>query len=202
METEQRSGHVQLEVLTGSALADALPRLASLRMEVFREWPYLYDGDAAYEERYLADYADAEGGVIVAARAAGVIVGAATGAPMTQQSYEWSEPLSAQGHDLEGIFYCGESVLLREFRGRGIGHAFFDLREDHARSLGLDRSCFCAVIRPSEHPARPADYRSLDPFWRGRGYRPLEGVEAELAWKDIGESDETTKRLRYWMKKL
>ena len=42
---------IRVERLTGAALAAALPDVARLRIAVFRAYPYLYDGDAAYEER-------------------------------------------------------------------------------------------------------------------------------------------------------
>ena len=50
--------HLRFETLRGDALREWLPRLAGLRIAVFRAWPYLYEGEAAYEERYLAAYAD------------------------------------------------------------------------------------------------------------------------------------------------
>ena len=37
--------------LTGAALDPMLPAIARLRIEVFRAWPYLYDGSAEYEQR-------------------------------------------------------------------------------------------------------------------------------------------------------
>ena len=89
-----------------------------------------------------------------------------------------------------------------EYRGRGVGHAFFDAREAHARRLGFTHSAFCAVRRPEDHPARPASHTPLDPFWRARGYAPLEGVIATFRWKDIGERGETPKPLQFWMRRL
>jgi GNAT superfamily N-acetyltransferase len=93
-------------------------------------------------------------------------------------------------------------VLEPEFRGRGIGHRFFDLREAHARAAGRTHVAFCAVARPDDHPARPPDYRPLDPFWERRGYRPLPGAVARFTWKDIGDSAETRKPLQLWMRAL
>ena len=103
---------------------------------------------------------------------------------------------------LDQIFYCAESVLLPEYRGQGIGHAFFDARESHARDLGLTFSAFCSVIRPADHPARPAGYRPLDDFWRKRGYQPLPGVVAQFSWRDLGDKAETEKDLQFWMRSL
>ena len=192
---------VATRVLTGQALADALEDVARLRMTVFRDWPYRYDGDEDYERDYLQAYLS-PGAVVVAALDGDRIVGAATGAPMADHAADFAAAFQDRPEDLSDIFYCAESALLPEYRGQGIGHAFFDAREEHARALGHRFSAFCSVIRPDDHPARPADYRPLDPFWRKRGYAPLPGVIARFAWKDIGQPEETDKPLQFWMKAL
>ena len=97
------------------------------------------------------------------------------------------------------IFYFGESVLLPAYRRQGIGHAFFDGREAAARAAGAMQASFCAVIRPDDHPARPADYRPLDSFWRGRGYAPLDGFVTEFGWKDMGDTAESGHPMQYWL---
>ncbi|TJZ85174.1 GNAT family N-acetyltransferase [Paracoccus hibiscisoli] len=190
-----------VRVLTGDALADALPDVARLRIDVFRDWPYLYDGDADYERDYLRAY-QSPGAVVVAAMDGDRIVGAATGAPMSDHAADFGAAFAGRPEPLSDIFYCAESVLLRAYRGHGLGHAFFDAREDHARALGARWSAFCSVIRPVDHPMRPADYHPLDGFWHKRGYAPLPGVTAQFAWKDLGEPTETDKTLQFWMKPL
>ena len=130
------------------------------------------------------------------------MIGAATGAPMEHHAEDFAAAFADRPEPLSDIFYCAESVLLPAYRGHGLGHAFFDGREAHARTLGRRWSAFCSVIRPADHPARPADYRPLDGFWRKRGYQPLPGVVARFAWKDVGETAETDKPLQFWMKPL
>lgn len=98
--------------------------LARLRIAVFREWPYLYDGDAGYESSYLASFAAAPHAVLVAAFDADDIVGMATASPLAAQGSAVLEPVAAHGFDVPTTFYFGESVLLPQWRGRGIGHAF------------------------------------------------------------------------------
>ncbi|MGZ3215163.1 GNAT family N-acetyltransferase [Paracoccus sp. T5] len=192
---------VTTRVLTGDALAAALDDVARLRISVFRDFPYLYDGDADYERDYLRAY-QSPGAVVVAALDGDRIVGAATGAPMSDHAADFAAAFADRPEPLDQIFYCAESVLLPQYRGQGIGHAFFDAREAHARDLGLRHSAFCSVIRPKDHPARPEGYRPLDEFWRKRGYQPLPGVIAQFAWKDLGEAEETDKRLQFWMREL
>ncbi len=196
---------VKLEVrsLTGEDLKAAMPALARLRIIVFRDWPYLYDGSLAYEEDYLAKFAAAKGAVCIAAFHGDEIIGASTGSPMLETDPEFADPFRAKGYDVARIFYCGESVLLKEYRGHGLGHAFFDGREAQARRLGgFTHSTFCRVIRPDDHPLKPKDYVPLDGFWRKRGYAPVDGLIASFEWKDIDQPAPTVKQLQFWMRVL
>lgn len=194
---------VRVEPYTGASLGDLLPDLARLRIEVFREYPYLYEGDLAYEERYLAGFGASRDAVIVAAFAGGRLVGAATAAPLATQPETFREPLVRGGVAVEECFYFGESVLLPEFRGRGIGHEFFDEREAHARAFEEVRSAvFCAVVRPEDHPERPEGYRPLDRFWEKRGYEPLPGVVGRLDWPEVGGARPVEHEMQYWLRRL
>jgi GNAT superfamily N-acetyltransferase len=189
--------------LTGSALADAVPELAQLRMTVFRDWPYLYDGSIAYEQSYLAKFTSAPSALVVAAYDAGTMIGAATATPLASSAAEFAEPFVVRGDDPEQVFYFGESVLLQGYRGKGLGHAFFDHREAYARSFGrFTLAAFCAVRRPEHHPLRPKDYVPLDAFWRKRGFEIAEGLTTSFSWKDIDQPDETPKPMQYWIKAL
>lgn len=193
---------IRVAPLTGEALDAALDDVAKLRIEVFRAWPYLYDGDLDYERNYLESYRKSEGAVVVGAFDGTRLVGAATGTPMQDHAAEFAAPFASVPIPIKNIFYCAESVLLPEFRGHGIGHSFFDSRESHAKSLGATHTTFCAVLRPADHPARRAAYRPLDAFWKKRGYAPLEGVIARFTWKDVGEAQATEKQLHFWMRAL
>lgn len=192
---------MKIEALTGEALRASLDDVARLRIEVFRAWPYLYDGDLAYEARYLQAY-DAARAIVVGAWDGAQLVGASTGAPLEDHAEDFAAAFAGTGLPLERVFYCAESVLLPAYRGQGIGHQFFDLREAHARALGFEKCCFCGVIRPDDHPARPAEYRPLDAFWRARGYAPVPGAVAQFSWRDVGDQDESNKPLQFWMRDL
>ena len=193
---------IRIEALTGAALSAALDDLAGLRISVFRDWPYLYDGDPAYERQYLGNFAASDRAIIVGAFDGSRLVGAATGAPLSDHAADFAAAFDGTGLDLSQIFYCAESVLLPAFRGQGLGHAFFDQREAHARALGFSKSCFCAVMRPEDHPLRPSGYAPLDPFWRKRGYRPLAGAVAGFDWKDTDQPQETRHSLQVWIRDL
>jgi GNAT superfamily N-acetyltransferase len=193
---------IDVRPLRGPELEAALDDVAGLRITVFRDWPYLYDGTRDYERQYLATYRDNPGALLVGAFHDGRLIGASTSTPMEDHAPEFAAPFQALGIPLDQILYGAESVLLRPYRGIGLGHRFIDHREAHARALGRTHVAFCSVIRPEDHPARPAAYRSNDAFWRGRGYAPLPGVVARFSWKDLGDSAETEKPLQFWMRAL
>ncbi|MBV0912527.1 GNAT family N-acetyltransferase [Anianabacter salinae] len=193
---------LRFETLTGAAIDPVIDALADLRITVFADWPYLYEGDPDYERRYLASYRDSAGAIVVGAFDGNRLVGAATGTPMEDHEEDFAAAFGGTGYHLSQVFYCAESVLLRAYRGQGAGHAFFDRREDHARRLGFQHCAFCAVIRPDDHPDRPANYVPLDAFWRKRGYAPLDGVVARFGWRDHGETQETKKPLQFWARPL
>lgn len=204
---------IELRTLAGDDLTRALPDLARLRTTVFRAWPYLYDGDAAYEERYLATFAAAPGAVIVGAFERGPdpqgpaegrrMVGAATACPLIHADPAFAAPFEGcdGAHDPASWFYFGESVLEPAQRGRGVGVAFLAAREAEARAQGYTRTCFCTVERAPDDPRRPADAASLDGFWRRRGYAPL-GLTARYTWRDVGDAAETEKTMRFWGRTL
>ncbi|MPY66692.1 GNAT family N-acetyltransferase [Deinococcus sp. SDU3-2] len=187
---------------SGEELRSALPDLARLRTEVFRDFPYLYDGHPEYEERYLQTYLEAPGALVVLVRDGNEVVGASTALPLVAETAEIQRPFLGSEFDPGEVLYLGESVLRSEYRGRGLGHRFFDEREAHARRLGLPVTAFCAVQRPADHPARPEDYRPLNAFWQARGYVERPDLETTLGWPDVGETADTPKPMRFWVKRL
>ncbi len=193
---------IRVDSLTGDAARAVFDDLARLRISVFRAFPYLYDGDLDYERDYLATYANSKDGVVVTAFDDDTVIGAATALPLADETEEVIAPFRDKGFDLSSVFYFGESVLDSRYRGQGIGHAFFDQREAHARSLGYTWTAFCAVVRPINHPRRPEDYAPLDPFWEKRGYQRRDDMVTTFTWQDLDEDRKSPKPLRFWLRNV
>ena len=193
---------MRITTLQGAAAAPYLDDLARLRIGVFRDFPYLYEGDLGYERDYVATYAAAPGSIIVLAQDGGSVVGASTALPLCEETEEFQAPFRSGSWHPQRIFYFGESVLLPEYRGQGLGVRFFEAREAHARQAGFDLCCFSAVQRPLDHPLRPADYQPLDAFWHNRGYVHHPELSTSFAWRDVGHSEKTAKPMSFWLKAL
>ncbi|WP_240338937.1 hypothetical protein [Novosphingobium sp. BW1] len=112
----------------------------------------------------------------------------ATALPLQAQKGEFSTPFAAWG-GTQQLLYFGESVLLADFRGPRIGHSFFAAREAAAREQGAPAATFAVVVR-------------LDPFWRVRGYAPVEGLVIERARKDHREAEKSAKPMQYWLRRF
>lgn len=189
--------------LEGDAIRSVRDELAALRMIVFRSFPYLYDGDEAYERAYLETYIRSDRALLFAVMDKDRMVGATTALPLVDETAEVQAPFLQAGYDLSQIFYFGESILLPEYRGSGLGNRFFDERETHVRRFGTySLTSFCAVQRPANHPLRPANYRPLDAFWIKRGYTARPDLRTTFVWPDRGETESTEKTMMYWTRSL
>jgi len=187
----------------GADTSSLFDDLAALRIEVFRDYPYLYEGSLEYEKEYLRTYSQSADSMIFTVFDGGKMVGATTCIPLKDESEEVIEPFINSGYKLDEIFYFGESILLKPYRGLGLGHRFFDEREKHVASFDQFKySCFCAVQRSDDHPMKPDGFRPYDKFWLHRGYSSVNELISEFEWLDIGEKKPTKKPMMYWMKTM
>jgi len=191
---------IEVKSYIGTNALPYLSDLARLRIEVFREFPYLYDGTVASEETYLSTFAESEESIFVVAFADSDVVGVSTGIPLSAAPMEVRQPWETGGHNIEEIFYFSESVLLKSYRGEGIGIRFIRERERWARRSGYKMVVFGSVVRREDHPLQPKPYYPLDSFWRKRRYLPKEGYQCTRKWKQIDTEEEVENTLQFWYK--
>lgn len=187
----------------GDEIKKFIPEIARLRIEIFREYPFLYEGNLDYEKKYLKKFETATEAIIVLAFDNDQIIGASTGLPFSYEDATLKRTFVNAGRKPDDYFYFGESILRRQYRGLGIGNHFFDEREKHARHLKrFSHICFCTAKRPENDPMRPKEYRKLNSFWEKRGYKEHPELHAQISWKEIGEAQESPKEMIFWIKEL
>lgn len=199
-----RGSHTDDIILLRCCGDDIYPYLddaARLRIEVFRDYPYLYDGTVTYERDYLEHYVSCPDSIFVCAMDREDVVGISTAIPLVAADEAFQKPFLDADQPIQGIFYLGESVLLPQYRGRGIGHAFFDHREAQAKRLGCKSTTFCSVIREPDHPLQPVGYRSNEVFWNKRGYQ-RNGLSASFDWMEIKSAEESPHEMEFWNREL
>lgn len=191
--------NIEIKTLKGKMILPFIEQIANLRITVFRDYPYCYDGSMAYESEYLKTYTNCEESTIVIALSDQCIIGASTAIPLEFEVDEFKKPFGNE--NIKEIFYLGESVLLPEFRGKNIYRHFFHEREKAALHYGCNKTTFCAVERSSDIQ-RPSNYSPLDAVWNHFNYKKNHDRYTHFYWKDIHETVETAKRMVYWEKKL
>lgn len=177
--------------------------LAELRLKVFWDFPYLYEGTEEYEMKYLETYFKANDSFILLLKDHHRIIGATTSILASEEEDSFKKPFLAFGLDPATVFYFGESVLLPEYRGKGLGKIFFNEREKFAKTLPQVRTLsFCAVVREDDHPLRPVGYMPLNSFWESQGFRLQPGLTTAYEWQDRNEATSTAKKMQYWIKNI
>ena len=179
--------------------------LARLRIEIFREYPYLYEGDLAYETEYAASYRDCPDSLLVVAQDRGKVVGISTAFPLVSamsQSMKLESAFVSHHRPMSDYFYLGESILLPAYRGSGVYKEFFRYREAAAREHGSSHALFFAIERPDSHPAKPPQYQSLEPVWHRFQYQKIPDVIARFSWKEVGIPTLIENTMTAWVKEL
>lgn len=193
----------EFQSLRGTEITPFIDELGALRIAVFREFPYLYEGTMEYERPYLARYAASERSLIVLVKHDEKLVGATSCLPLEEEMGEFRHPFEESGLTLSAYFYFGESIILPPYRGQGVGGEFFRFREAHAASFGTFRfTTFCAVKRPHDHPDKPPGYRTLNKFWERQGYRRHPERQCQLAWQEPGTEGDVRHTLTFWTKEI
>ena len=197
------SSQIKITAFTGGGFKPYIPSIAKLRVDVFREFPFLIVSDVESEVRYLKRLALSKDSMAVVVFDGSKIVGATLGFPLEEESKDAKRPFIDLGLSPSAYFFFGESVLLKPYRGRGMGHHFFDLRENHARHLKrFSHACFSNVIRPKDHPLRSDQYLSLENFWQKRGFVQQSNLIYTQEWQDVGSDEPTRKSIVFWTKHL
>jgi GNAT superfamily N-acetyltransferase len=190
------------QLLSGDTARAVVDSLASLRLTIFREYPYLYDGKREDELTYVRIYADTADACVIVAEADGDVIGAATGIPLKNEDEQMLRAFVRSGIDTEERYYVGELLCYPEYRGKGLGTRLLARMETHVRSLERYRSLVCAtVIRPDDDPSIPAGYISIRCFLDHHGFRMLPAVTAIFSWL---ETDGVVREhpMQFWIKEL
>lgn len=198
---------MEFEMLRGRTGQKYIVDLAELRIKYFREYPYLYDGNMEYENKYLEGFINHEQALIVVAKKADRIVGMSTAIPFNSD-YEIIdssiEGFSQIGLKAREMFYFGEIIVLPNYRGQRIATTIFKTQEDYARALGYKGSCFLVVVREQGHPLKPEGYVEPDVIWRKLGYIKTD-IYTYFVWPTVdltGNIFSTNNKMVYWVKQL
>lgn len=190
------------QLLTGAAIAERLDDLATLRLDIFLEYPYLYRGRREDELAYLRSYVEKPDACVILACDGDAVVGAATGMPLIHEGAQLLDAFAESEVSLDDVYYVGELLFLPAYRNGGLGQRLLAQMETHIRSFGRYRKLTCATVeRPDNHPLRPADAIPITRFLARTGFVRLPGVKAHFEWRET-DGVKRDHAMQFWMKAL
>lgn len=197
----------------GNDVIPFLNDLGRLRIEIFRDFPYLYAGRMEYESDYTNMYKECRNSFFTVVTDGEQVIGISTAVPLIETAEIIHSCFSEAGKDLHDFFYFGESVLDPHYRGRGIYKALFDAREEEAKRQGYKYATFIAVMRDQDDPAKPQNYQPLDETWTRYGYQRL-NLYITIPYPTVARTSPATQKmlnnegdivphnLQFWYKEL
>ena len=191
-----------IRLLKGKEIQRHLPNVANLRLRVFKEYPYLLDGDLKEALEYLSLYATAKSSLLVTATSNNELVGTVAGVPLNATAAIIQKTFVDNHQNLEQWFYIDEIVIAPQWRNRGLSRVFLHALEDHAKESGYRFTTFCVIRRPPTHPLRPRGFVPLNESFAESGYERLPDLALELNWVDIGDGRPSAKKMDFWYKDL
>lgn len=190
------------ELLSGTAIADVLEDVAALRLEIFREYPYLYLGRREDELNYLETYVEAPDACFILAYDGSTVIGAATGMPLTHEDAQMRDAFAGTTLPLNEVYYVGELLFRPGYRDCGLGRRLLAQLEHHIRSLGSYRRFTCATVeRPVDHPLRPRNHIPITRFLARTGFVRLTGVTTHFIWRET-DGAKRDHPMQFWIKAL
>jgi len=194
---------IKIRTLHGAGIKTYIPSIVKVRMEVLKEFPYMRVGHVEEDTHYFKTLSQSKDSVAVLVFDGPKIIGVTTGIPLDKHIAVLQKPFVENQLDPSDFYYFGVCTLLKPYRGRGIAHHFFDVREAHAKHLKrFNKICLSSVVRPQNHPKKPKDYVSLDNFWKKRGYIERQDLIGHIPWRDTEEKHPSPKPVVFWVKSL
>jgi GNAT superfamily N-acetyltransferase len=194
---------IKIRTLHGAGIKTYIPSIVKVRNEVLKEYPYMRIGHVEEDTHYFRSLSQSKDSIAVLVFDGPKIIGVTTGVPLDEQLPALQKPFIDKALKPSDFYYFGVCTLLKPYRGRGIAHHFFDLREEHAKHLKrFNRICLSNVVRPKNHQKKPKDYVSLDSFWKKRGYVERKDLIGQLPWRDVEEKTPSPKSLVFWVKEI
>lgn len=198
----QSKDGVSLQAFTGEEAKKYLKQIANIRITMFKEFPYLYEGVLEDEEEYLNIYFSSINSIVLLVLDGDKVVGFSNSIPLNEEIEEMKTPFIKNDIDINKYLYIGELMIKEKYRTRGLSNIIAKYHEEHAREKNYTNMIFMTVIRPDNHPLKPDNYRSLEPLWKSLGYKALEGIKINFSWKQVDSKTPQENQLRIWSKEL
>lgn len=195
--------NVTLKRLNNQEAKNYCNDIARIRLTLFKEYPYLYDGTLEIEQDYLENvYFKSPRATIILVFDEQEVVGFSSSIPLTEEMDEVKLPFINQGVHLDEYLYIGEVMLNPAYRSKGILKKFAEIHESKARELCCKYMLFATVDRDENHTYKPADYKNIEPICKHFGFKKVPNLIMTCSWMRIDTQKNEDNILHFWQKSL
>lgn len=194
----------QFKLLYGPEIKDEINFIAQQRIDIFKEYPYLYEGNFETEIAYLMWFVEQRDSCAAIAYKDNNPVGFITGISFVafENHFKGSKDIFIKASlDPSAYYYFCEVIVKPEHRRNSIAKRLFALLEAHAKSQGYRAGCFVNESH-EDHPLKPADYKDLTSLFHALGYTKT-NLSIMFKWQTLaqnGKIEELEHILTYWLK--
>lgn len=196
---EASSPKVEFKAFYGEEARPYKNDIAKIRTEMFREFPYLYDGSEEYEKEYLETYFKCPKALVILAFVNGKVRGFSSSIPLDSENDEITQPFRDSNIDMADYYYIGEVMLRPELQKMGLTHKFYGFHFDAFLKGGYKAATFLTVQRDADHPQRPKDYTPIDGICKYFGFRKDPKLIGEMEWKRVDTGKDEINTVDYWV---
>jgi len=193
-----------IKVIAPEDIHSYVEDIARLRVTVFKEYPYLYDGNFDDELLYAQKFVNSPNSLVCLLFDKNKVVGALTGLPLAYEDVlirdTWEQNSNTP---LSSVYYFSEMLMYSEYRKHGYGSKLFVTGENCVKQYSsFDTITLITIHRNNNHPLQPTSYKPLDHFCEIHGYTKHDDITCIISWKEIGASEASQNELIYWSKIL
>ena len=193
---------IEIKVIQGMDARQYLNDIAEMRIVMFKEFPYLYDGSIEDERQYLEGYFKSETSTIILVFDGDEVVAFSSVISLADEMDEIKQPFIDKGLPLDEYAYIGEMMIKPEYRQQGLLYRLKEKQEAIIREHRYQNVIFMTVYRDQDHIARPHNYKDPAIVWRHFGYEILPNMRIEMPWQRVDTGKEEMNYLDVWYKKL
>ena len=193
--------NIRIETFRGTETAPYIQDIVKLCNAIYREPPYLYNGDDEEYTAYIESLSQANDVVICLVFDGEKAVGLSIGRPLIQTRGPYKETLVEHGYDLNQFFYLGEFGLLSGYRDCRIEEAMYLEIEKAAFVDGaFDMICVWDIVDPNQFSSDTCFVE--DYFWKKLGFVQHPELNFQIVWINIGDTQESSHLAVYSIKEL
>ena len=204
LQAQENCANVSLKVFKGNEITPYVSDITQLSLQIYREYPYLYEGTEEEYLPFIQRYSESNDGIASILFDDKKLIGVCIGMPLNEMRDNYLGNFSSiTKEELDSLYYLGEFLLLKQYRSQGNGKQMYTSFENEVIKKSLYKTlCFCKIQEFLEHPSQPDNYFSMNNFWKQSEYVAREDLSFNVDWVNVNETTLSPHQLYFWFKPL